>query len=78
MKTYTTKAIESLVKQRSNPNGCPISMTYFTSLSYTNYSLVTEWYAAGNEIADVRQLSSDPPCTEGLTPVFASGPLSTR
>lgn len=27
-------------------------MTYFTSLSYTNYSMVTEWYVAGNEIAD--------------------------
>lgn len=27
-------------------------MTYFTSLSYTNYSLVTDWYVAGNEIAD--------------------------
>jgi hypothetical protein len=27
-------------------------MTYFTSLSYTNYSMVTDWYVAGNEIAD--------------------------
>ena len=27
-------------------------MTYFTSLSYTNYINVTEWYVAGNEIAD--------------------------
>ena len=27
-------------------------MTYYTSLSYTNYTLVTDWYVAGNEIAD--------------------------
>lgn len=27
-------------------------MTYFTSLNYTNYTLVTDWYVAGNEIAD--------------------------
>lgn len=26
-------------------------MTYFTSLNYTNYTLVTDWYVAGNEIA---------------------------
>jgi peptidoglycan/xylan/chitin deacetylase (PgdA/CDA1 family) len=27
-------------------------MTYFTSLNYTNYTLVTDWYVEGNEIAD--------------------------
>lgn len=27
-------------------------MTYFVSLNYTNYSMVTDWYVAGNEIAD--------------------------
>ena len=27
-------------------------MTYYTSLNYTNYTLVTDWYVAGNEIAD--------------------------
>ncbi len=27
-------------------------MTFFTSLSYTNYANVTDWYVAGNEIAD--------------------------
>ena len=25
-----------------NPNGCTPRMTYYTSLSYTNYSMVTE------------------------------------
>lgn len=27
-------------------------MTYYTSLPYTNYTLVTDWYVAGNEIGD--------------------------
>lgn len=27
-------------------------MTYYTSIDYTNYTLVTDWYVAGNEIAD--------------------------
>lgn len=27
-------------------------MTYYTSLNYTNYTLVTDWFVAGNEIAD--------------------------
>jgi hypothetical protein len=27
-------------------------MTYYVSLNYTNYTLVTDWFVAGNEIAD--------------------------
>lgn len=27
-------------------------MSYYVSLNYTNYTLVTDWYVAGNEIAD--------------------------
>ena len=27
-------------------------MTYFTQIDYTNFTLVTDWYVAGNEIAD--------------------------
>jgi hypothetical protein len=45
-------ALNSLVKGRKNPNGCPVSTTYFTSLDYTNYSMVTNYYVAGNEVAD--------------------------
>ena len=26
-------------------------MTYYTSIDYTNFTLVTDWYVAGNEIA---------------------------
>lgn len=27
-------------------------MTYFTQIDYTNFTLVTDWFVAGNEIAD--------------------------
>ncbi|KAJ7242402.1 hypothetical protein B0H12DRAFT_1023761 [Mycena haematopus] len=40
-------------------------MTYFTSLSNTNYSLVTDWFVAGNEIADHTMTHvGDPPQDE--------------
>lgn len=39
--------------------GCPVRSTYFVSLNFTNHSLVTDWYVAGNEIADV-SLSTRP------------------
>ncbi|KZP04662.1 hypothetical protein FIBSPDRAFT_1054534 [Athelia psychrophila] len=52
VQSYTLDAINQFLAQRKNPNGCPIKMTYFTSLNYTNYTLVTDWFVAGNEIAD--------------------------
>lgn len=52
IQSYTLDAVKNLIGSRKNPNGCPAKMTYFTSLSYTNYSMVTDWYVAGNEIAD--------------------------
>ncbi|BGP58087.1 hypothetical protein JCM8202_006212 [Rhodotorula sphaerocarpa] len=52
IQSYTLEVMNHFLANRSNPNGCPPRMTYFTSLSYTNYSMVTEWYVAGNEIAD--------------------------
>ncbi|KAG0744879.1 hypothetical protein G6F57_004746 [Rhizopus arrhizus] len=36
----------------TNPNGCPGHGTWFVSMQYTDFSLVQQWYAAGNEIAD--------------------------
>ncbi|PWO00075.1 hypothetical protein FA09DRAFT_328198 [Tilletiopsis washingtonensis] len=42
----------SLMNGRKNPNGCPVRATYFTQLAYTNYSMVTDWYVAGNDVAD--------------------------
>jgi peptidoglycan/xylan/chitin deacetylase (PgdA/CDA1 family) len=52
IQTYTLDAVNQFLSKRKNPNGCPVKMTYYTSLSYTNYSLVTDWFVAGNEIAD--------------------------
>ncbi|GJN93919.1 hypothetical protein Rhopal_006978-T1 [Rhodotorula paludigena] len=52
IQSYTVEVINHFLAERRNPNGCAPKMTYFTSLSYTNYSMVTEMYVAGNEIAD--------------------------
>lgn len=48
----TLKVANSLIGKRKNPNGCPIRATYYVSIQYTDFSLVTQWYAAGNEVAD--------------------------
>jgi hypothetical protein len=52
VQSYTLDSVNQFLAQRKNPNGCQPKMTYFTSLNYTNYTLVTDWYVAGNEIAD--------------------------
>lgn len=52
IQSYTLDALNALIGGRKNPNGCPVSTVYFNSLDYTNYSMVTEWYVAGHEIAD--------------------------
>ncbi|BGP43339.1 hypothetical protein JCM10449v2_007370 [Rhodotorula kratochvilovae] len=50
---YTKEVVSHFLGGRRNPNGCTPRMTYFTSLSYTNYSMVTEMYVNNNtEIAD--------------------------
>ena len=52
IQSYTLQAVNQLLAHRQNPNGCQPKITYFTSLNYTNYTLVTDWYVAGNEIGD--------------------------
>ncbi|KAJ7508382.1 hypothetical protein B0H11DRAFT_2304226 [Mycena galericulata] len=52
VQSYTINAVNQFLAHRQNPNGCQPKMTYFTSLNYTNYTLVSDWYVAGNEIAD--------------------------
>lgn len=52
IQSYTIDAVNQFLAQRKNPNGCPVKMSYYTSLNYTNYTLVTDWFVAGNEIAD--------------------------
>ncbi|CAO3610741.1 unnamed protein product [Cunninghamella echinulata] len=36
----------------TNPNGCGGKGTWYVSSQYTDFSLVQQWYAQGNEIAD--------------------------
>ena len=36
---------------RLNPNGCPISATFYVSHEWTDYSQVQNLYASGHEIA---------------------------
>ncbi|KAH7886342.1 hypothetical protein F5I97DRAFT_1928192 [Phlebopus sp. FC_14] len=65
IQSYTLDAVNQFLGHRKNPNGCPIKMTYFASLAYTNYSLITDWYVAGNEIADHTMTHvGSPPATE--------------
>jgi len=52
IQSYTLDAVNQFLANRKNPNGCQPKMTYYTSIQYTNFTLVTDWYVAGNEIAD--------------------------
>ncbi|EIM83551.1 uncharacterized protein STEHIDRAFT_83725 [Stereum hirsutum FP-91666 SS1] len=52
IQSYTLDAVNQFLAHRQNPNGCQPKMTYYTSINYTNFTLVTDWYVAGNEIAD--------------------------
>ena len=40
-----------IISELKNPNDCNISMTFFVSHTYTDYSLVHEQLRRGNEIA---------------------------
>ncbi|KAG0354263.1 hypothetical protein BGZ54_001734, partial [Gamsiella multidivaricata] len=48
----TVPVASSLMKPHTNPNGCPIKATWFAQTVYSDYSLIQQWYAAGNEVAD--------------------------
>lgn len=52
IQSYTLDVLNALTNGRKNPNGCPVTTTYYNSLDYTNYSMVTDYYVAGNEVAD--------------------------
>lgn len=41
VQSYTLDAVNQFLAHRKNPNGCAPKMTYFASLNYTNYTLVT-------------------------------------
>eukprot|EP00045_Choanoeca_perplexa_P008299 m.76575 g.76575 ORF g.76575 m.76575 type:complete len:471 (-) comp14438_c0_seq1:84-1496(-) len=42
---------QTLFNNRENPNGCPVSSTFYVSHVYSNYRLVSELYKQGHEIA---------------------------
>ena len=52
IQSYTLDAVNQFLAHRQNPNGCTPKMTYYNSIDYTNFTLVTDWYVADNEIAD--------------------------
>ena len=43
--------VELFKRGRKNPNGCPISATFYISHEWTDYSQVQNLYAEGHEIA---------------------------
>ncbi|KAI0368946.1 hypothetical protein BV20DRAFT_947179 [Pilatotrama ljubarskyi] len=67
VQSYTLDAVNQFLAHRKNPNGCQPKMTYYTSLNYTNYTLVTDWYVAGNEIADHTMTHVGTPPEEEVT-----------
>lgn len=42
MQSYTLEVLDFFFANRKNPNGCPVKTTFFNSLSYNNYSMVTD------------------------------------
>ncbi|KAG0349177.1 hypothetical protein BG004_001233 [Podila humilis] len=48
----TVPVADALMKGLVNPNGCPIKATWFAQTIYSDFALIQQWYAAGNEVAD--------------------------
>ncbi|KAK3824847.1 MAG: hypothetical protein J3Q66DRAFT_380032 [Benniella sp.] len=48
----TVPVARALMSSHINPNGCPIKAPWFAQTIYSDYSLIQQWYAAGNEVAD--------------------------
>ncbi|KAK0551057.1 hypothetical protein OC846_003435 [Tilletia horrida] len=66
VQTYTVNAVNGFLQHRKNPNGCTPQMSYYTSLSYTNYFNITSLAVEYNyEIADHTMTHvGDPPQNE--------------
>ncbi|KAJ3032457.1 hypothetical protein HDV00_007532 [Rhizophlyctis rosea] len=52
MQSTTMPAAQALIANRKNPNGCPVGATFFVSADYSDPFYLTQWYAAGSEVAD--------------------------
>ncbi|CAH1759942.1 4042_t:CDS:10 [Entrophospora sp. SA101] len=57
----SVKVAYDLIGERKNPNGCPIKTTFYVSINYTDFSLVSEWYAKGHEVADHTMTHNEKP-----------------
>ncbi|OZJ01696.1 hypothetical protein BZG36_05489, partial [Bifiguratus adelaidae] len=51
VQNYLWDTVQQMLSTK-NPNGCPAKGTFFTEVLYTNFTLVQQFYAAGNEVAD--------------------------
>ncbi|KAF8936172.1 hypothetical protein BGZ58_004496 [Dissophora ornata] len=61
----TVPIAASLMTPHRNPNGCPAKATWFAQTLYSDFSLIQQWYAAGNEVADHTMTHpGDPPADE--------------
>ena len=49
--TVTNSEFYQYISQFQNPNECPMSMTFFVSHEYNDYTLVNELHRKGHEIA---------------------------
>lgn len=63
VQTYTINSVNQFLAQRRNPNGCTPLMSYYVSLQYTNYSMVTELYVNGNDVGDHTMTHQEQPAT---------------
>ncbi|PWN22436.1 hypothetical protein BCV69DRAFT_281430 [Microstroma glucosiphilum] len=65
VQSYTVDALETLIGGRTNGNGCKATLSYYTSLSYTNYSMITElavdrhWEFADHTVSHVGAPAKD-------------------
>ncbi|KAG0312483.1 hypothetical protein BGZ99_009472 [Dissophora globulifera] len=59
----TVPVADALMKPHVNPNRCPIKATWFAQTIYSDYSLIQQWYANGNEVADhtMNHVGTPPP-----------------
>nr|AEY62513.1 left border a protein [Ustanciosporium gigantosporum] len=63
VQSYTINSVNQFLAQRKNPNGCSPLMSYYVSLQYTNYSMVTELYVNGNDVGDHTMTHQEQPAT---------------
>ncbi|KAG0200333.1 hypothetical protein BGX28_006565 [Mortierella sp. GBA30] len=66
VQAQTVPIAAALMGPHHNPNGCPIKATWFAQTIYSDFSLVQQWYAAGNEVADHTMTHVGPPPPEEI------------